>query len=180
MNTLEEIQNWYKMNCDGDWEHTYGVTIETLDNPGWAVKIELTDTLLEDMEFKAIENGDSEIMLSVIGDGVYNDNVWIKCYKEDSVWTGMGSPDKLEEILKVFLKWEKEQTDTSPWDEEVQKIENEIKNTDNVCDKIPYLRKIFWELIDIPNEHPRKREILTLLNKYWNRVIKDVPEDKLN
>lgn len=179
MNTLEEIQNWYKMNCDGDWEHTYGIEIGTLDNPGWIVKIELNDTLLEDEEFISIENGDPEIMLSLIGDGLYNDNVWIKCYKEESIWTGMGSPDKLEEILQEFLKWAKEKTDTSPWDREVSTIEKDIKDTDTVSDKIPYLRKIFWELVDIPNEHPKKRELVTLFNEYWISVTKDMPEENI-
>lgn len=31
------LSNWHKLNCNGDWEHTYGIKIETLDNPGWLV-----------------------------------------------------------------------------------------------------------------------------------------------
>lgn len=179
MNALEEIQNWYKMNCDGDWEHTYGVTIETLDNPGWAVKISLTDTLLEEVEFKIVENGDSENYESIFMNSEYNDNVWIKCYKEDSVWTGMGSPDKLEEILKIFLKWAKEQTDTSPWDKEIQTLESKIKTIESESDRISCLRKVYLELRDIPNEHPRKKEVLTLFYENWHRIIKEEPEDNL-
>jgi len=34
-NVMERIQDWYRRQCDGDWEHSYGVKIETLDNPGW-------------------------------------------------------------------------------------------------------------------------------------------------
>ena len=41
---LTQLQQWYLSNCNGDWEHTYGVSIGTLDNPGWSVKIELTGT----------------------------------------------------------------------------------------------------------------------------------------
>ena len=33
-NMLEWLMNWYESNCDGDWEHSYGVKIESLDNPG--------------------------------------------------------------------------------------------------------------------------------------------------
>jgi hypothetical protein len=29
------LQRWYTAQCDGGWEHHYGITIGTLDNPGW-------------------------------------------------------------------------------------------------------------------------------------------------
>ena len=29
------LQGWYMAHCDDDWEHSFGVTIETIDNPGW-------------------------------------------------------------------------------------------------------------------------------------------------
>ena len=41
---LAAIQAWYAARCDGDWEHAYGLTIETLDNPGWAIRIDLFGT----------------------------------------------------------------------------------------------------------------------------------------
>ncbi|WP_338708672.1 MULTISPECIES: Imm53 family immunity protein [Paenibacillus] len=39
MNTLKWLQNWYHENCNGDWEHSYDVKIDTVDNPGWSVEI---------------------------------------------------------------------------------------------------------------------------------------------
>ena len=33
------LNQWYTSKCDGDWEHSYGFTLETLDNPGWKLKI---------------------------------------------------------------------------------------------------------------------------------------------
>jgi hypothetical protein len=33
------LERWYTDHCDGEWEHTYGVTIDTLDNPGWTIAI---------------------------------------------------------------------------------------------------------------------------------------------
>jgi hypothetical protein len=48
MEILQWIQQWYKEQCDGDWEHSYGITIESLDNPGWLVKVDLENTKLED------------------------------------------------------------------------------------------------------------------------------------
>ncbi|CCG02036.1 immunity 53 family protein [Blastococcus saxobsidens] len=41
---LTWLQGWYATQCDGDWEHGYGVRIETLDNPGWRVRIDLAGT----------------------------------------------------------------------------------------------------------------------------------------
>ena len=46
------IDQWHKSNCNGDWEHSYGVTIETLDNPGWWVKIDLAETPQENLTAK--------------------------------------------------------------------------------------------------------------------------------
>jgi hypothetical protein len=39
MGLIEQIQGWYAAQCNGDWEHRYGVSIDTLDNPGWSVTL---------------------------------------------------------------------------------------------------------------------------------------------
>jgi hypothetical protein len=31
---LPKLQTWYTEECNGDWEHQFGVDIGTLDNPG--------------------------------------------------------------------------------------------------------------------------------------------------
>lgn len=36
---IEIIDNFYKQHCNGEWEHLYGFTIETCDNPGWLLTI---------------------------------------------------------------------------------------------------------------------------------------------
>ena len=51
MDILIWLQNWYKQQCDGCWEHLYGIEIGNLDNPGWTVKIDLSDTSYEDKDF---------------------------------------------------------------------------------------------------------------------------------
>jgi ribosomal protein L37E len=35
---LSKLSDWYAAQCDGDWEHEFGIHIGTLDNPGWSVK----------------------------------------------------------------------------------------------------------------------------------------------
>lgn len=90
-NTLNEIQKWFKSQCNGDWEHNYGLTIETLDNPGWHVTIDLKDTILPalpDMELR-VEKNEKDWYMVMIRDGKF---------------TGSGDPLKLEIILQKFLE----------------------------------------------------------------------------
>ncbi len=82
------------MHCDGDWEHSYGITIDTLDNPGWKVSIDLSDTLLENANFEPVQIGDSES----------NNDAWIFCHKSQSCFIGMGGCYDLEKKLKIFLE----------------------------------------------------------------------------
>jgi len=39
MDLLEQVEDWYSSQCNGDWEHQYGISIDTLDNPGWSRSI---------------------------------------------------------------------------------------------------------------------------------------------
>lgn len=41
---IDRIQSWFAERCNGEWEHEFGITIETLDNPGWRVRIDLAGT----------------------------------------------------------------------------------------------------------------------------------------
>jgi Immunity protein 53 len=91
-NELQRLQEWYASQCNGDWEHTYGVTIDNLDNPGWWVKIELADTDLQDAIFSPIKDLRSEAD-------------WVECNIELLVWHGYGGVGNLTEILNVFLTW---------------------------------------------------------------------------
>jgi Immunity protein 53 len=53
---LRKLQEWYQAQCDGESEHTYGITIETLDNPGCSVTVQLVDPRLEDKAFLRSSN----------------------------------------------------------------------------------------------------------------------------
>lgn len=92
MSILKWLENWYKSNCNGDWEHGYGIKITTIDNPGWSVNINLTETTLEDKTFKKIE----------IDNG---DNDWMVCLFQDGRFKGWGDTDKLESIIEIFKEW---------------------------------------------------------------------------
>jgi hypothetical protein len=97
MNMLASLQQWYQKHCNGEWEHQYGVHIETLDNPGWLVKIDLTGTNLAALSFTSIEE-------NVISSWPQSDR-WMNCFVRDSVWHGAGDETRLEHILSVFQMW---------------------------------------------------------------------------
>jgi len=92
MDVLAELQKWYEAQCNGDWEHQYGIKIDTLDNPGWTISIDLADTDLEDKPFQEITN-------------LEPDRDWMLCRIKDRKFEGDGGPQMLEEIIKVFLEW---------------------------------------------------------------------------
>jgi hypothetical protein len=98
--TLSRLQQWYARQCDGEWEHQYGVKIETLDNPGWRVTIDLTGTDLDGRPFEPQ------------GGRGWNDEStdWRSLFVEDGKFEGAGDPTKLTFILRTFLDWA-EQTD---------------------------------------------------------------------
>ena len=41
---LQLIEEWFKQKCDGDWEHRFGFTRESTDDPGWAVTLDMDMT----------------------------------------------------------------------------------------------------------------------------------------
>ena len=92
MNTLAKLPTWYESQCNGDWEHQYGIKIETLDNPGWIVSVDLAETGLEEKPFQEISKLEAE-------------RDWIKCHIIDGKFEGVGSPKMLDEIIRVFLEW---------------------------------------------------------------------------
>jgi hypothetical protein len=100
---LRDLQRWFARQCDGVWEHHHGVRIETCDNPGWWVKVDLSGTGLESRPFQRIaENVDAK--------GFQQGNRWLNCYVDGSVWNGVGDETKLSVILQSFLAWASEGT----------------------------------------------------------------------
>ena len=57
---LAFLEAWYAAQCNGDWEHDFGVTLETLDNPGWSLRVDLVGTALEGRAFARKETESSE------------------------------------------------------------------------------------------------------------------------
>ncbi|WP_363168921.1 immunity 53 family protein [uncultured Lamprocystis sp.] len=98
MNALAQLQDWYLSQCNGDWEHTYGVSIGTLDNPGWSLVVELTDSNLDGRSFAPVSHG-------VGADSVEDDPDWLTCEVKSNRFVAHGGPLKLDEMIMVFVKW---------------------------------------------------------------------------
>jgi hypothetical protein len=96
MDTMSRLQRWYAAQCNGDWEHQYGVEVGTLDNPGWSVTVNVSETALEGKPFAEREHG--------LGDKATTD--WFRLWVEDGrTFRGVGDPSKLDVILRAFLDW---------------------------------------------------------------------------
>lgn len=98
MDALRELQEWYLSQCDDDWEHSYGISIDTLDNPGWSLKIDLKGTALEDVPFSGVKYG-------VGREGEFSGDDWIACEIKDRKFLAYGGPRKLDELIRTFLNW---------------------------------------------------------------------------
>ena len=94
MKELEHLQNWYASQCNGDWEHSFGVKIDTLDNPGWILEIDLIETDLSNEPFPEFKRGDSE-----------EGPDWVHCKVEVGKFLGYGGAKNLSELLQHFLAW---------------------------------------------------------------------------
>jgi len=100
MNILEWIQNWFKNNCDGEWEKGDAIQITNIDNPaGWDVEIDISKTSIANLEIKWVlnENGKQD---------------WYGVKIQNRRFRAAGDPTKLTFLLGLFK-------------EMIEKIENE-------------------------------------------------------
>ncbi len=88
-NILEWLGDWYRANCNGDWEHNYGITIETVDNPGWSITIDVSETIFEvkPTPWVFVEN---------------SDNDWYGYKVLDGKFEASGDPSKIEFLFNLF------------------------------------------------------------------------------
>lgn len=86
---LEWLQEWYKDQCDNNWEHNHGIKIDTLDNPGWDVEIDVNDTNfnLKNSKWKLFE---------------LNNDKWVGYKIDNNIFYASSDPLKLSLIIKIF------------------------------------------------------------------------------
>jgi hypothetical protein len=98
---FEKLQRWYANECNGDWEHSFGITIETLDNPGWLVKIDLMETEWEGIKVERSRDD-------------RDDNNWAQHEIVNSQFIGCGGIDNLAEILSRFFEIVEKESPRAP------------------------------------------------------------------
>lgn len=95
MNMVEWMQKWYYAQCDGDWEHEFGVKINTIKNDGWAVTVNLIGTVCEGQFFQ-------EVNIRI------DETNWYFCtHKEDDFYAEC-DPNHLTIVIEIFRDWVEE------------------------------------------------------------------------
>lgn len=84
------LQRWYVSRCDDEWEHSYGVTIDTLDNPGWTLRIDVIGTTLESTTREWTKLARSE-------------HDWVHWRVQDDRYEAACGPTNLNEAILTFL-----------------------------------------------------------------------------
>lgn len=87
------LSAFYSGHCDDAWEHQYGVTIQTIDNPGWTIEVDLTGTEFAASEFVSIDNGTDVESAD-----------WYVVFGRDGKLRGAGSPDRLGTLLVLLVE----------------------------------------------------------------------------
>jgi len=76
---LEWLEQWYAAQCVGDWAEDRGVKIDTLDNPGWLLKVDLRGTDLEGRMADALVHRSGEPPSA--SNGNLGGEVWMDCLR---------------------------------------------------------------------------------------------------
>lgn len=100
---LTWLSQWYLDQCDDDWEHGFGVKIDTLDNPGWSLSVDLDGTDLEGRAFAPVYDGVLEKEQPVQGGNGYIP--WLVCRVEGSKFKAFGGPRDLVRMIQTFRSW---------------------------------------------------------------------------
>jgi Immunity protein 53 len=90
---LARLQHWYSSQCDGDWEHQYGIRLETIDNPGWHLSIDLCETPYSARPFDKIQFQGPE------------PTQWYFCKVEGKKFEAACGPECLTKVIDLFLAW---------------------------------------------------------------------------
>ncbi|HXZ26719.1 MAG TPA: immunity 53 family protein [Terriglobales bacterium] len=90
--SLSALERWYTSQCNGEWEHSYGVKLNTLDNPGWRVEIDLRDTKKEGVSLQTVKIERT-------------DDDWIHYWIEKRRFQIACGPGNLSEAIELFVGW---------------------------------------------------------------------------
>lgn len=90
---LTWLSEWYLSQCNGDWEHDYGIKIETLDNPGWSLTVDIgypPTEMEEPAPWTLVEHGKDD---------------WYGFKVENGKFDAAGDPTKLALLISKFKEF---------------------------------------------------------------------------
>lgn len=93
LSELARLQQWYVSMCNGSWEHLFGINLQTVDNPGWWLQVDLDDSYLLSRVFSEVDRRGSR------------EDDWVNCFVKDNKFVGYCGPNNLEQLLEIFLDW---------------------------------------------------------------------------
>ena len=103
--TLARLAAWHLSQCNGEREHAHGIKVDTLDDPGWTIDIDLAGTTLVDAPFGVHEDRyDHEVS-------------WLRCWTEAAVFHAACGPGRLEDALRVYRSWAESYHGAAGWDD---------------------------------------------------------------
>jgi hypothetical protein len=117
---LDWLVGWYTKECRSDDKKSVGILIETFDNPGWGLTVDLENTTLNQKAFNEIDIKRTE-------------NDWIQCGIKDNKFDGAGGPLNLIDVLTIFREW-------------VENINESMRrnNTENNHTKVSKQNDLHW------------------------------------
>ncbi|MDR0779582.1 MAG: immunity 53 family protein [Pseudomonadales bacterium] len=92
MDNITKLCAWFSRQCVDGWHEDCGVKIDTLDNPGWSIKIDLKNTNMEHEKFQEVKIDRS-------------DSDWIFARRNGDVFEAFGGVMNLGEMIEKFLIW---------------------------------------------------------------------------
>jgi hypothetical protein len=98
---IARLVRWYAERCDGEWEHQHGVKLESLDNPGWLLEVDLGPGFPSGPDGVVGTDGDPPTAAS----GFVHGPSWLSCEVRNGRFVGAGDPSRLLELVERFLAW---------------------------------------------------------------------------
>lgn len=96
---LDWLQRWYGAHCNGDWEHQYRISVETVDNRGWHLTVDLAGTKLQWRkltELRAKRTDEDRVHCGIVGQ------------PDAPVFDAHDGALNLAEIIEIFRGWVQE------------------------------------------------------------------------
>ena len=94
---LGALQAWFAAHCDGNWEQEYGVTIGTVEDPGWELRIDLVGTRLE-----------GSVLVREGTERSAED--WCEAWCDGYTFHAVGGTHNLDELLGTFVTFTERQS----------------------------------------------------------------------